>query len=79
MNQSKLFNVGVGVLELPPSVDRIEIKSFDNGYIIEFRTKAGDFVLNMKSNAMKPQVFMSLDSVRKRIIDLGWTSGFYVV
>jgi len=77
--QKEMFKGGVGVLELPPSVDLIEVLSSDVGYVIEFKTKAGTFTLHMASNAKQVAHFKSLDSVKKRLAKLGWTSGFHVV
>lgn len=78
MSQQSLIHSGVAVLQLPQSVEKIRAVREGKGYKLEFETKAGLFFYARKTNMNKPMIWKSLDSLKGRLIDLGWSGSFIV-
>lgn len=79
MKQASLISEDVLMVhQLPPLLVNVVVKWFVDGWAIYFETPAGEMCLCRKSDINKPMEFKSLDSVSKRLNDLGYTGKFLV-
>jgi len=79
MKQASLISEGaLMVHQLPPLLVSVKTKWFVDGWAIYFETAAGEMCLCRKTEINNPIEFKSLDSVAKRLNDLGYTGNFLV-